>query len=392
MTANPENLLRGLRREAIDAPGSGIVGVMNYGRDRDGLIALWAGEGDVPTPQFICEAAAAALHAGETFYTHQRGIPALREALARYHARLYARAFSPERFFVTGSGMQAIQIAIRMVAGAGDEVVVPMPAWPNIAAALGIQASRVTAVPMVFEETGWRLDLDRLFAACGDRTRALFINSPSNPTGWTATTGELSEILAFARHRGLWIIADEVYGRFFFSGPRAPSFHDIAEEEDRIIHVNSFSKNWAMTGWRLGWLAAPPQLGETVENLIQYSTSGVPAFLQRGAVVALDDGEPFLAEQVARARAGRDIICAALKRSPRIRYAPPQGAFYLFFAIEGEADTSRLGLRLVDEANIGVAPGTAFGEAGRGHVRLCFARRPDGLRTAAERLLEWLRR
>src|ERR1700747_2657400 len=164
---NSPSLIDTLRGEARAAPDSGIVEVMNYGRAREGVIPLWAGEGDMPTPAFIAEAATRSLAAGETFYTWQRGIPELREALARYHARLYGRSFSSEEFFVTGSGMQAIQIALAMTAGVGDEVLIPTPTWPNAAAAAGVLGARPVEVPMTFGNAGWTLDLDRLAGAAG---------------------------------------------------------------------------------------------------------------------------------------------------------------------------------------------------------------------------------
>ena len=385
-------LLAALRAEAREAPESGIVEVFNYGRGRPGLIPMWAGEGDLPTPDFIYEAAVRSLRDGETFYTAQRGIPEVRAALARYHERTYGRSFADERFFITGGGMQAIQIAARMVAGPGDEVLVPTPAWPNITAAIAINGATPVGVPLRFGNAGWTIDLDRLFEAATDRTRAIFINSPSNPTGWTASPDELRAILDFARARGLFIIADEVYHRFYYGGPRAPSFHDVAEPEDRILHVNTFSKNWAMTGWRIGWLSTSPALGQTIENLVQYSTSGVATFMQRAATVALDEGDAFLDLQVGRARTGRDIVCTGLATSGRARFTEPAGAFYLFFAVDGEDDTRALAMRLVDEANIGLAPGTAFGEAGNGYMRLCFASSAERMQEATDRLVGWLRR
>jgi len=384
------DLLHALRREARAAPESGIVEVFNYGRGRGGLIPLWAGEGDLPTPEFIYQASMRSLAAGETFYTWQRGIPELRAALARYHERQFGRAFTPERFFVTGSGMQAIQIAIAALAGTGDEVIVPSPAWPNFAAAAGISGADPVFVPLDFDGECWKLDLDKLLGAVGPATRAIFINSPSNPTGWTASLEELRAILAAARRLGLWIIADEVYNRFVYANERAPSFHDIAEEGDRIIFVNTFSKNWAMTGWRIGWIGAPEALGPMIENLIQYSTSGVAAFMQRGAVAALEDGDEFVRMQVERARRGRAILCEALSGSNRVRFAWPDGAFYLFFTIDGAEDTRALSLRLVDEAGLGIAPGTAFGPGGEAFLRICFARKAEDLEETARRLTSWL--
>jgi aspartate/methionine/tyrosine aminotransferase len=384
----PGDLLTRLRRAAHDAPDSGIVEVMDYGRRRGGVMGLWAGEGDLSTPAFIGEEAARALALGETFYTWQRGIPELRDALARYHTRLYGRAFSPEEFFVTGSGMQSIQITIAMTAGEGDEVVIATPAWPNAAAASGIIGARAVTVPMSFGNRGWTLDFDRLTAAITSRTRALVVVSPSNPTGWTARRDDLRALLALSRRHGFWIIADETYARFWYEdGPRAPSFYDAMEPDDRVLFVNTFSKNWAMTGWRMGWISAHPALAQKIENLIQYSTSGVAQFMQRAGVVALDQGDAFIAHQVARSRASRDIVCEALGRSGRCRFAVPSGAFYLLFTVDGEIDTRRLAFRLIDEAGIGLAPGSAFGPGGEGFLRLCFARDPEQVQTAAERIV-----
>ncbi len=384
-------VLESLRREARYAPDSGIIDMIVYGREKPGLIPLWAGEGDLPTPQFICDAATQALADGQTFYTYQRGIPPLRQALADYHEKFYGRAFPAERFLITGSGMQAIQIAVQAIAGAGDEVIVPTPTWPNIAGSLDIIGARPVEVPMQFAETGWSLDFDRIKAAIGPRTRALFLNSPGNPTGWVADDQELQTLLTLARDNRIWIIADEVYGRFVYDrNACAPSLYDIAEDDDLILYVNSFSKNWAMTGWRIGWISAPPVLAQIIENLIQYSTSGVAEFSQRAALVALQQGEEFLSHQLARARDGRRIVCDALRSSGRAQFAEPAGAFYMFFRVDGEPDSVRLARRLVDEANIGLAPGTAFGAGGDGFVRLCFARSSDSLQQAVDRLVAWL--
>ncbi|MBN9438749.1 pyridoxal phosphate-dependent aminotransferase [Bosea sp. (in: a-proteobacteria)] len=381
------SLIADLRPEARSAPESGIVEVVNHGRLKPGLIPLWVGEGDLPTPEFIIRAANKSLADGETFYTWQRGIPELREALARYHAALYGRPFSADRFFVTGSGMQSVQIAVRMIAGAGDEIVIPTPAWPNVAAALGVAGAATVSVAMDFHQGRFTLDLGKLEAAITPRTRALVINSPANPTGWTATRDELAAILAIARKHGIWIIADEIYARFVYDGSaRAASFHDVMEQEDRILFVQTFSKNWAMTGWRIGWIEAPPALGQIIENLIQYSTSGSPVFVQRAAVAALDEGEPFVAEQIARAKEGRRIIAEGLKATNRVSLQAPDGAFYQFFAVDGRTDSRALAIELVDKANVGLAPGTAFGPGGETGLRLCFARKASDLTEAVARL------
>lgn len=380
-----------LSLEARNAPESGIVEVFNAGRDHKDLIPLWAGEGDLPTPDFICEAAKASLSRGETFYTYQRGLPELREALAAYHEDLYERPFSADRFYVTGSGMQSIQLAVQAVAGPGGEVIVPTPAWPNITAAVDLRGAKAVSVPMVEQDGKWQLDIAQVEAAITPNTSALFLNSPCNPTGWVAGREVLTEFLELARRNRLWIIADEIYALFYYGeGNRAPSFYDVMEEADQIIFVNSFSKNWAMTGWRVGWISAPPELGQVMENLIQYSTSGVPAFSQHAAIAALNTGGDFLGTQIARAREGRKCVTEGLAASNRIKVGAPEGAFYLFFSIDGVADTRKFALDLVRETGVGLAPGTAFGDGGENHLRLCYARREDHLNEAVQRIISWI--
>ncbi|WP_422375296.1 pyridoxal phosphate-dependent aminotransferase [Roseibium sp.] len=385
------SLIDRLSMGARKAPESGIVEIFNAGWGREDLIPLWAGEGDLPTPDFISGAAKASLDRGETFYTWQRGIPPLREALADYHQRLYDRPFSPERFFVTGSGMQAIQLAVQAVCDAGSDVIVPTPAWPNITAAVEVHGARAVSVPMHEDEAGWHLRIEDVEAAITPQTTALFLNSPCNPTGWAASEDLLKEFLELARRHGLWIIADEIYALFYYGdAERAPSFYDVADDDDQIIFVNSMSKNWAMTGWRVGWISAPPALGQVFENLIQYSTSGVPSFSQWGAVAALTEGQDFLKDQVARARVGRDCVVNGLKGLNRVRVVPPQGAFYLFFSVDGVTDTRRFALDLVRQTGVGLAPGTAFGEGGEHCLRLCYARSEDQLKEAVRRISAWI--
>ena len=387
-------LLAAITPQARNEPDSGIVKAAMYGFAKPGIIPLWSGEGNLPTPELFARPAIESLLKGETFYTWQRGIPELREALARYHLRHFGRVFSPENFFVTSGGMQAIQTMIQMVVGEGDEVIIPTPAWPNYAGPLRVQGSTPVEVPMDFRNGRWRLDLDRLFAAITPRTRAISLNSPSNPVGWTAARDELIAVRDQCRKRGIWIFGDEVYSRFYYGQPgetRAPSFLDICDDEEMLLLANTFSKNWAMTGWRAGWLQAPKILGPAIERIIQYNSSGTPAFLQRGCVAALDLGEDFIATQVAKARANRDMVVRLLSELPGIRFEIPLGAFYLFFAIDGMKDSTRTTLRIIDEAGVGLAPGATFGPGGEGHLRLCFLRDPAKIEEALGRFARWLK-
>jgi aspartate/methionine/tyrosine aminotransferase len=381
-----------LRPNALAAPASGIVEVFDYGRHVEGLLPLWVGEGDVPTPDFMIKAANDSLAQGETFYTYQAGIPPLREAIAGYLSRLYARTVNPDRIYVTSGGMHALQIAITMIAGPGDEVIVPTPAWPNFIGALSVSGATPVEVAMGFDAAdGWQLDLAKLEAAITPKSRAIIINSPANPTGWTARQDELASILSLARKHGLWILADEIYGQFFFGGDdsaaqRAPSFRDVMNADDKVMFIQTFSKNWAMTGWRLGWLEAPPEYGTIITNLIQYSSSGTPVFIQRAGIAAIGGGDAFIVEQVKRARTNRDILLNALSATNRFRIARPPGAFYLFFGVDGVEDSRALAFKLIDDAKIGLAPGSAFGAAGAGFLRMCYLRQKADIVEVARRL------
>jgi aspartate/methionine/tyrosine aminotransferase len=387
MLERPSPFLNTLRPAALNAPPSGIVEVFDYGRNKPGLLPLWVGEGDLPTPDFISEAARLSLAEGETFYTYQLGLPELRSAIATYLSDLYQRPTGAERIFVTSSGMHAVQIAVNLLAGPGDEMIIPTPAWPNFVGALSVAGARPVEVPMRFSDTGFVLELGAIEAAITPKTRAIVINSPANPTGWTASREELAQLLALARARNLWIIADEIYGQFSFDAPLAPSFREIATQEDRILYIQTFSKNWAMTGWRIGWLEAPAALGGTIANLIQYSSSGVPTFIQRAAIAALEQGSTFIAMQQARARTNRDLLIKAFSQHPRLRFSTPKGAFYLLFRVDGVEDTRALAFKLVDEANVGLAPGSAFGAGGAGFLRLCFLRKQEDIAQAAAQIV-----
>ena len=246
-------------------------------------------------------------------------MPELREAIAAYMTQVYGAApeggpFSPQNFFVTIGGMHAIEIATRLIVGPGDEALIPTPAWPNFVGALEISGAR--AVPVRLDKgTRWSLDPAKLEKAVTPATKLIFFNTPANPTGFVATREEIVETLAIARRHGLWIIADEIYGRLTYDGVRAPSFHDVMAPDDKILFVQTLSKNWAMTGFRIGWLEAPRELGSVIENLVQYTTSGVPVFNQRAATAALEHGETFLALQIERCRRSRDILCGGIRRN-----------------------------------------------------------------------------
>ncbi len=380
-----------VRTAADTLPGSKIGDVVRVGRDDPDVIPLWFGEGDLTTPDFIGAAATKALQAGETFYTWQRGIPELRDAIAAYTRRIYGIDCGPERITVTGSGMQAILLTCQALIGPGDNAVIIGPIWPNIVSCVEIQQGDPRMVDLAFDGASWSLDLDRLFAAVDDRTRLIFVNSPNNPTGWTMPSEMQKALLDFCRSRRIWLVADEVYARLVYAPfangrPVAPSFLDHAGPDDPLVVVQSFSKPWAMTGWRLGWITSPDNFGDLLAKLTQFNTSGSPAFLQHGALAAIRDGEAFLAQMVERCRVGREVVLQGLSRFPRVRIARPEAAFYAFFGLDGMTDSLEFAQRLVREAKVGIAPGIAFGPGGEGYLRLCFASAPERLHKAMDRM------
>ena len=362
-------------RRAIELlPASRIREVANAGLGRSDVLAFWFGESDEITPAAVREAAAASLMRGETFYAHNLGLPELREGLAAYTSALH-RPVGVDRIAVTSAGVTALMLAMQMLAGAGDEVVVVVPVWPNLTAQPAILGANVKRVPLVPRADGaWALDLQRLLDAVTPTTRVLLVNAPNNPTGWTLARAEQQAILDHCRKTGTWIVADEVYERVWFGeGKAAPSFLDIAEPEDRLVIAQSFSKTFLMTGWRLGWLVLPRGHLDAIGKLIEFNSSCAPVFVQRGALAALAIEADFVPALALRLRAGRDLLVSGLQAMPGVRVALPQGGMYAFFRVEGQVDSLAYAKHLVAAHGLGLGPGVAFGDEAEGWLRWCFA-------------------
>ncbi|AXV83824.1 pyridoxal phosphate-dependent aminotransferase [Ralstonia solanacearum] len=375
--------IRGLR-------ASRIREVANAGFGVPDVLPFWFGESDRVTPDFIRDAAAQALARGATFYTHNLGIAPLRSALADYVSRLHGRT-SMDHVAVTSAGVNALMLAAQLVVGPGDRAVTVTPLWPNVVEIPKILGAHVETVSLDYGAHGWTLDVDKLLAALTPDTRLLTINSPSNPTGWVMPRDAQQAVLAHCRRHGIWILADEVYERLYYGDqPAAPSFLDIAERDERVICVNSFSKSWLMTGWRLGWMVLPAALTDDLSKLIEYNTSCAPSFVQEAGVVAVRDGEDFIRGETARLRTARDHLVTALSALPGVDVHVPEGAMYVFFRVPGAEDSLALCKQLVREARLGLAPGSAFGPEGEGFVRWCYACDVTRLEAGVERLRGFL--
>ncbi|HYZ62137.1 MAG TPA: pyridoxal phosphate-dependent aminotransferase [Acetobacteraceae bacterium] len=365
---------------------SRIIAVARAAAARPDTDFLCFGESDQRFPATAAAAVHAALERGDALYPDVRGVPALRQALADYLTGLHAKPVAESRIQVTGSGMTAVNVALAATVRAGDRVVLHAPAWPNPANAARLRGADLDILALDPLPSGrFRLDLDRLAAKLAG-ARAFVLNSPNNPTGWTASHEELAQILDLCRAHGVWLISDEVYSRLVYGGAEAaPSLLDIADPADRVIVCNSFSKAWAMTGWRLGWMVLPEGARDAVAEVVEVTQSGSPPFSQAGALAALAD-QPFVSAFREHCRAGRELAAEGLAGLNGVRFAPPDGAFYAFIGVDGLEDSLGFALRLVQEHGVAVAPGSAFGDGGEGHLRLCFAQARPRMERAMQRL------
>lgn len=365
---------------------SKIRELFNAGLGRTDILPFWVGEPDEPTPEFIRKVGMDSIAAGETFYTHNLGIPEIRDALAAYVSRLH-RPVVADQVALTSSGVNALMLATQLLVDPGERVVEVVPLWPNLQEIPRILGAQVDTVALKFSPAGWQLDLNELIEQLKPGTRVLYLNSPNNPTGWTVTREEQKAILDHCRRHGIWIFADDAYERLYYQGNGvAPSFLDISAPEDRVISTNTFSKTWLMPGWRLGWLVVPAELTADLGKLIEYNTSCAPVFVQRAGVAAVKEGEPVIARTVARFRKARDFLVRELNAIDGIAAALPSGTMYAFFRVRGVADSLDFCKRLVRDAGLGLAPGSAFGPSGEGFVRWCFASSEERLADGIERL------
>jgi aspartate/methionine/tyrosine aminotransferase len=408
-----------MRTAFTQLQGSKIREVANAGMGRPDVLAFWFGESDEATPELIRQAAADSLAKGETFYSHNMGLPELREAIAAYTTRLHpgvqGTGVHAERVAVTSGGVNALMLAAQALIDTSDDVLAITPVWPNLTGQPLVMGARLRCHALTPKGGAWHLDVDALLQGITAQTKLLIVNAPNNPTGWTLTRQEQQRILQHCRQTGTWILADEVYERLYYapiansyppsangySAPAngssastnacAPSFLDIASEDDRLVVVHSFSKSFLMTGWRLGWMVMPPNMAEHMGKLIEFNTSCAPVFVQRAALAALAHEAEITPRVVAHMKACRDTLLPLLQALPGVQVQAPLGGMYAFFKLHAHGDSLRTAKRLVSEAGLGLAPGAAFGTEAEGWLRWCFASKDLArLEQGVGRLRAWM--
>jgi aspartate/methionine/tyrosine aminotransferase len=376
-------------------PVSRIRELAEVAMSMDGVLKLYFGESNLPTPQYIKDAATAAMAKGFTYYTENAGLPSLRRAIAEHYCRHQKVSLDPaSEIVVTTSGVQAINVVIRTVLDPGDEAIIFTPAWPNGSSIVAMANAVVRQIAHPLIGYSYGIDFEAVEAAITPRTRLLFYTSPSNPLGWTATVADQQRLLDIARRHKLWLIADEVYDRLFYAtedlGTPVPSILRLATREDAVAVVHSFSKSYCMTGWRLGWLVARRDLAQKATQLNEFITSHAPTFTQKAGETALADGEPELLLMLRRLKDNRDYCVSQLRKMPHLTVPNPDGAFYLFPRVNGLTDSFGFCRKLLETTKVGLAPGVAFGAGGEGSIRICYAADMSILEPAMQRLGEFL--
>lgn len=351
------------------------------------FLPLHFGEPDVGTPPFIVEAGCAALRDGVVFYENNSGRPDLKEALASHYGLTSAH------FVVTCGGTQAITLTMLGLLSPGDGVIHLTPCWPNITEAARMAGANVTEFPLSFDLGNNRffLDADKLLStlATTPNPRMLIVNSPSNPTGWVITPGERRTLHRICNEHNLYMMSDEIYDRILFTDQPFPTALQEAENFERLVVINGFSKTYCMTGWRIGYLITHPDRATKLAQMQEFVVSHAPGAGQVAAVTALQEGESFVRDSVERYRRLRDLVARELAKLPGATIAHADGTFYTFFQVPQAADSVSFYRELLRETGVVVAPGHAFGSGGEGWGRLCFANTPDRLCDAIRQIGEF---
>lgn len=350
------------------------------------VIDLGGGDPDFPTPRHICQAAADAMFRGETHYVASAGIPELRRAIARKLATENGIQVSPDEIIVTPGGKAALFVSILALVGPGDDVVMFDPGWVSYEPMVVMAGARCLHVPLQPADN-YRITREAIEAVLTPQTRLLIVNSPNNPTGRVLTREEAEAIVAVAQERDLLVISDEIYEKIIYDGREHLSLAAFPGMAERTLTVNGFSKAYAMTGWRLGYVAGPGPLIRQIMKVHSHSATCATSFAQWGGVAALEGPQDVIAEMVAAWDRRRRFVTERLNAIPGFRCPLPEGAFYAFPDVGGTGYSGQeVAQKLIEEAHVGVTPGDAFGESGASCIRLSFATADDLLERALERI------
>lgn len=366
-------------------PRSGIRAILDAAQ-RPGVIHMEIGQPDFPTPAHVCAAAARAAEAGKTGYTSNAGLPELREAIRVMLRNEHGVAVTNEQIIVTIGAMGALYASQLSVLSPGDQLLVPDPGYPNYRMAAELCGAQAVPYPLIAAD-GYQPDVDALAAAVSPRTKAIMVASPSNPTGTVMRRDRLERIVELADRRDLYLISDECYEKIVFDGRHVSPAGLSGAAGDRCFTVGSFSKSYAMTGWRIGYVACPKPIAPLLVKLQEATVSCAPVLSQHAALAALTGPQDCVAAMVRAYRERRDLACGLLAEAGLCRYRP-EGAFYLLVDLPGRVDdTDAYARRLLQHADVAVAPGETFGAGGRGRVRISLATAPDQLRDGLNRLI-----
>jgi aminotransferase len=388
---SPDDPSRFVSRRLRAVPASGIRKFFDLLSTIEDVISLGVGEPDYVTPEPIRRAAVESINRGDTHYTSNYGLPELREKLSDHLFALYGVRYDPRSEIVITSGSsEALDIAFRALLDPGDEVLCPDPSYVAYAPTTTMAGGCFRPVP-TYAENDFRLLPGDLEEALTPRSKALILGYPSNPTGAVMGREDLLAVGEVARDHDLPVISDEIYDRLTYDGSHT-CVAALPGMRERTLLLGGFSKAYAMTGWRLGWVCAPGPLAEAVMKVHQYVMMSAPTAAQYAGIAAIDHGEPFVEEMVAEYDRRRRLIVDGF-RAIGLDTFEPRGAFYAFPSIQATGlDSTTFSERLLEEERVAVVPGSAFGPGGEGHVRACYASSYEQIERALERIGRFVQR
>jgi aspartate aminotransferase len=350
------------------------------------VIDLGGGDPDFATPEHICRAAAEAMLRGETHYVASAGLPALRRAIARKLQEDNGITVEPEHVIVTPGGKAALFVSILALVGPGDDVLLFDPGWVSYEPMVTMAGARCRHVPLDPSQ-GYRVTKEGIEAHLTEATRLMVVNTPNNPTGRVLSGAELAAIAEVAHERDLLVLSDEIYEKIVYDGHRHLSLGALPGMAERTLTINGFSKAYAMTGWRLGYVAGPAPLIEQILKVHSHSATCATSFAQWGALAALEGPQDFIGQMVSAWDRRRRLITERLNQIPGFRCPLPEGAFYAFPDVSGTGwSGQQVAAHLIEKARVAVTPGDAFGEVSAGCIRLSFAESDQKIEAALDRI------